>query len=138
LEALAGGNPDSPLAVNFTLRAFVARRLSIEDPPYLALGDQILVKELEMADVWARDDITWAKLEPAYPPMEWLGKRISVDDIDLGNTSPPLGLRDRGNWSRLLARFTEGDELWEFDSPREHWERLTGRKGVDLSRTLLL
>jgi hypothetical protein len=133
LKALAGGDPDPPLPVDFTLHTFVARRLNIEDPQYVALGDQMLVEQLEIADKWAQDEIRWAKLEPAYPPIEWLDKRIGVDDIDL-DTSSTLGLRHRGHWNLLLARITEGDELWEFNSPREHWETLTGRKGVALVR----
>jgi hypothetical protein len=130
LEAIAGGDPDSPPAVNFSLRELIARRLSIEDPPYLALGDQILFQQLKIADKWAKDEIRWAKLAPAFPPIEWLDRRISVDDIDLDT----LALRHRGDWNRLMARITEGDELWEFSSPWEHWERLTGRKGVALVR----
>jgi hypothetical protein len=94
----------------------------------------MLVKQLEIADKWAQDEIRWAKLEPAYPPIEWLDKRISVDDIDVGNTLSTLGLRHRGDWNRLMARITEGDELWEFNSPQDHWERLTGQKGVALVR----
>jgi hypothetical protein len=133
LEALAGGNAASPVAVP-TLRELVARRLTAEDPPYLALDGKILGLQLEMAEKWAQEEIRWAKLAPAYPPIEWLIKRISVDDLGLGDMSSASGSRHAAEWSRLLARFTEGDELWEFSSPRKDWERLIGRKGVALVR----
>jgi hypothetical protein len=98
------------------------------------LDGKILGLQLEMAEKWAQEEIRWAKLAPAYPPIEWLIKRISVDDLGLGDMSSASGSRHAAEWSRLLARFTEGDELWEFSSPRKDWERLIGRKGVALVR----
>ena len=100
LEALAGGEPDTSLALELTLSSVVARRLSLQDPRYLALDRQMFVRQLEIAEEWARGEIRWAKLEPAYPPTEWLIKRISVDDIDLRD----MRSRPRGEWMRLMVR----------------------------------
>ena len=40
---------------------------------------------------------------------------------------PPLG-------DELLAVMRPGDELWEYDSPREDWDRLMGSSGFALVR----
>jgi hypothetical protein len=77
------------------------------------------------------------------PPIEWLWERISVDEVERGEIHrlvwghPPalliLGV-DRNEWQLMKTLMTEDDELWEFSSPAEMWNMLTGRQGVALVR----
>ena len=94
----------------------------------LWLGDAILVQQIEMAEKWVRDEIQWTKSEPAFPPTEWLKKRIGVEDIDSAKAGKCA------DWNCIKARLTEHDELWEFSSPSHYWEGLAGRAGVVLIR----
>jgi hypothetical protein len=73
---------------------------------------------------------------------EWLSKRITVAEAEAANLvrDDPLGaepvafgfMNDR--WCALLAQMQDGDELWEFCSPSESWQRLAGTAGVALVR----
>lgn len=73
---------------------------------------------------------------------DWLTKRLTVQDIEVehcvrherfGPDPVPFGfLNDR--WQALLAKMEAGDELWEFSSPPEMWQRLMGMAGVALVR----
>ena len=71
------------------------------------------------------NEIQSIKLKPPFPPIEWLEKRVDIDEIDAGNP------RD---WNHIKMRFTERDELWTFSSPRDYWAGLAGRAGVALIR----
>lgn len=73
---------------------------------------------------------------------DWLTKRLTVQEIEtkysvrddrLGPNPVPFGfLNDR--WQDLLAPMQPGDEIWEFSSPPETWQRLSGRAGLALVR----
>src|SRR6516225_1418820 len=56
-----------------------------------------------------------------------------VSDARLGPDPIPFGWAAAG-WRELLARMRPGDELWEYDSPQEEWDRLMGSEGIALVR----
>ena len=98
------------------------------DAAYLALGDELVAKQVEIADKWASDEIQSIKSERPFPPIEWLIRRTNVGTLDGTEVSKHRG------WRSIKALMTERDELWEFNSPPEYWERLAGRMGVALVR----
>ncbi len=59
--------------------------------------------------------------------IEWLTNRITPEDL----RGEPGGSRF---WKPLLNAYREGDELWEFSTPKHSWENLAGRGGVALVR----
>jgi hypothetical protein len=73
---------------------------------------------------------------------DWFTKRLTVDEAEaahavtddrLGPDPIPFGfLNDR--WQELLAQMQPGDELWQFNSPKENWQGLAGRAGISLVR----
>lgn len=111
-----------------TLSELVKRKLRVVDAAYLALGDELLGKQVEIADKWISDEIQWAKSERPFPPAEWLVRRTSIGAFD------GTDVRKHRDWSNIKARMTERDELWEFSSPPEYWEGLAGRAGIALVR----
>ena len=64
-------------------------------------------------------------------PEDWLFKQITFDQIEQEN--PPLGFLNK-DWNELCRLRQERDELWEFDSPSDHWASLCGRAGIALVR----
>lgn len=40
----------------------------------------------------------------------------------------------RTDWDRIFGDIRPDDEIWEFDSPAEHWVSLCGRAGIALVR----
>lgn len=111
-----------------TLNDFVKRKLRMVDAAYLALGDDLLAKQVDIADKWASDEIQWIKSERPFPPIEWLVTRTSIGALD------GTDIRRHRDWRSIAARMTERDELWEFNSPPEYWEGLAGRMGIVLVR----
>jgi hypothetical protein len=135
METLTSGNASPLLGSGFTLRGLIAISLKTVDPSYLALGDEILVRQLEIADKWVQDQIQWTKSQPAFPPIEWLKKRVTEQEIDSGQAGRILAsVPKHTDWLHVRARLVAGDEIWEFDSPREDWERLMGWRGIALIR----
>jgi hypothetical protein len=55
----------------------------------------------------------------------WLKRQLTVAEARA--MWPPLG-------DELLAQMQPGDGLWEYDSPPEDWDRLTGSSGFALVR----
>ena len=73
---------------------------------------------------------------------EWLKKRISIEEAEqknlvederLGPDPVPFGFQIE-RWSALKGQIQEGDELWEFSSPKETWVNLCGRAGICIVR----
>jgi hypothetical protein len=56
-----------------------------------------------------------------------------VRDSRLGPDPIPFGWAN-ASWSKLLAQVQPGDELWEYDSCQEDWDRLMGSSGFVLIR----
>jgi hypothetical protein len=73
---------------------------------------------------------------------DWLIRKISIEEAEtlnmvsdkrLGHESVPFGFIYQ-SWQILKSLIEEGDELWEFSSPKETWEYLMGREGIVLMR----
>lgn len=71
---------------------------------------------------------------------DWLIRKITVEEAEQKNlvTNPrlstepvPFGYQN-DTWLRVKSRMEEGAELWEFESPGDSWERLSGRAGICL------
>jgi len=72
-------------------------------------------------------------MEPA-----WLIRPVSVAQAEAANTprdppGTPFGLR-LGAWRAFIAQMKDGDELWEFRSPRDSWAKMCGMAGYSLVR----
>jgi len=134
-----------------TLQSFIAERLSIEDPDYIALGTNLLREAVGIAEAWSKAKIDRSKTDRPYPPLEWLKTRVSASEIEAGASLPfrdsQLIMVTDGRtetvgttvpidpkWRRIKLRMVAGDELWTFSSPPECWRNLGGRMGVALLR----
>ncbi len=61
-------------------------------------------------------------IEPkADIPKAWLTRGLSEEESD-------------DWWWEFQERMQEGDELWEFESPKHFWDHLAGRAGIALVR----
>lgn len=75
-------------------------------------------------------------------PKGWLKKKTTIEkaeqdhlvtDKRLGPKPVPFGfINDR--WEKFKAGIRIGDELWEFVSPAESWDKLAGRAGFCIVR----
>jgi hypothetical protein len=72
----------------------------------------------------------------------WLKRRLTVAEAEaehmvrdgrLGPNPIPFGWA-AAEWHQLLTKMQPGDELWEYDSPQEDWDRLMGSQGIALVR----
>lgn len=73
---------------------------------------------------------------------DWLHRRVTVAEAEAANTDQgealdsapvPFGyINDR--WCALVSVMQDGDELWEFRSPPETWQHLSGRSGYVMVR----
>jgi uncharacterized protein (TIGR02996 family) len=72
----------------------------------------------------------------------WLRRRLTIEqaaaenmvrDPRLGPDPVPFGWC-YSRWCELLNKLEPGDELWEYDSPKEDWYRLMGSSGIALLR----
>jgi hypothetical protein len=109
-----------------------------------------VMKKVKLLQV-SRDDIERNKLEPAFPPNEWLKERFDASMIDSGRELPFAGSKimaktgdrtrsldaskpvDR-DWERIKIRMLPEDELWTFSSSADSWAQLAGRMGIALVR----
>jgi hypothetical protein len=92
---------------------------------YSSIEAKTLDRQLEIADSWVLNEIQLIKSKRSFPPIEWLEKRVDIDEIGAGSS---------GDWNRLKMFLTERDELWTFSSPPDYWAGLAGRAGVALVR----
>ncbi len=79
---------------------------------------------------------------------DWLIKRITVEELEaamLRNEQPkentgvlslaPLdNITNTDAWMKMKSALIEGDEIWEFCSPRERWVRMMGATGICIVR----
>ena len=76
-------------------------------------------------------------------PKEWLVKKLTLQECELEHTTEistsdsqlvvPFGyLNDK--WVYLKSLMLTNDEIWDFESPQDHWDTLCGRSGVALVR----
>jgi hypothetical protein len=108
LRRLAVHNRDSewPLGAVSTFREFVAQELSMVDPIYVGLGDEVLTKALEIAEQWSHGEIKRTKSDPPFPPMEWLEKRINIEDIESGKMASTVPSGKRLEFGVARSRIT--------------------------------
>lgn len=75
-------------------------------------------------------------------PKAWLLKQMTVAEAEslnlvhderLGPQPIPFGFSNE-SWQSLLAKMRPGDEVWQFSSPVESWEDLSGRMGYAVVR----
>jgi len=75
-------------------------------------------------------------------PRGWLKKKTTIEkaeqghlvtDRRLGPKPVPFGFIN-ARWEKFKAVIRIGDELWEFESPAESWEKLAGRAGFCIVR----
>jgi hypothetical protein len=76
-------------------------------------------------------------------PSDWLVRCVMASgSSDTSTTDRQSALDDlakklggrRTDWMQLSEKIQLGDELWEFDSPIEYWDSLSGSSGVALVR----
>ena len=76
-------------------------------------------------------------------PAEWLTKRLVSENTKVFTQSErEKKIREvasgfvnlRSEWEQVFWKIGPSDEIWEFDSPRNHWASLCGRAGVALVR----
>ena len=73
-------------------------------------------------------DITYnPNCEKPFIPKEWLIKKVPLQEM-CDNYKKDV------SWQRLKPLLFEGDEIWYFDSPREYWNKLAGRRGYAIIR----
>ena len=75
-------------------------------------------------------------------PKGWLQKKTTIEkaeqdhlvtDKRLGPKPVPFGFIN-ARWEKFKAGIRTGDELWEFKSSDESWEKLAGRAGFCIVR----
>ena len=67
---------------------------------------------------------------------DWLTKKITPEEAELNINIDGMLSEHPGKkqLSELVAKMQENDELWEFTSPPDTWNRLCGRAGICLVR----
>lgn len=84
------------------------------------------------------------ELPPRTPyliPIEWLTKQTTISETEQRNSfaqddscnTIPFGYENE-IWSEIKSAMDPGDEVWEFCSPPQSWEKLCGRAGVCIVR----
>ena len=128
------------------LESYVDYRLSLEDAGYLDLGRDFVHGQIALCEKYDRNRSQKHK-DAAWPPLEWLGKQLSVIDFEReGDGLDPIkdgapavfhrgGDRVRSEFKDLEFLILPGDELWTFSSPQKHWANLVGRGGIVLMRS---
>jgi len=50
-------------------------------------------------------------------------------DVRIGPDPVPLGFYNH-HWKTLKSKLQDGDELWQFTTPKESWINMCGRAGI--------
>lgn len=145
LEANRHEKGEGALPRPCSLLDYVTYRLSLEDPPYVALGSQFIAGQIALCDRYqqrrgkGRDGRSW-------PPAEWLKRQMNLAEFEaLGTGFDPFssgapaaltlgGGRVARELEDLKVLMLPGDELWSFASPPQTWQQLAGRAGIALIR----
>jgi hypothetical protein len=110
------------------------------------------IKKIFLVMLWLSFGLTFCYTLSAQTPcgetdnliLNWLTNPTTVEEAEaahmvradaLGPDPVPFGYIN-ADWKALLAEMQEGDELWEFKSPPETWDKdhMAGRKGIALIR----
>jgi hypothetical protein len=125
---------------------FVAHRLALEHPRYEEFGSSFLLSQIELCEQFVRRDIQSTTEAKGWPPPEWLTKRASLSSFPTRKPLPDSmqsrgaaivqlqAYKSRQQIKTLEVLMLPGDEVWEFSSPPELWQRLMGRAGIALVR----
>jgi hypothetical protein len=146
LEAYCADFDTRTLPNQCSLLDFVAHRLALEHPRYGEFGSSLLLSQIERCQQFVRKDVQSTTGSKGWPPPEWLTKRINLPSYP--TRKPQLGsAQSRGEAIHQLRAYKSrqeirtlevlmlpGDEVWEFSSPPELWQKLMGRAGVALVR----
>lgn len=108
----------------------------------LALLVAVLVARCGLCEEKSPPTTTTTQVPKDVIPKEWLKKKTTlakaeqahlVTDRRLGPKPVPFGFIN-ASWEKFKAGIRIGDELWEFESPGESWEKLAGRSGLCIVR----
>ena len=76
-------------------------------------------------------------------PVDWFTEKLTIEEveakhmveleIDSKTMSVPFGYQNK-EWAHFKSLLKPGDEIWEYDSPGDHWSSLCGRAGIALVR----
>jgi hypothetical protein len=129
-----------------SLLEFVAHRLALEHPRYGEFKSGFLLSQIERCERFMCKDIQSTTEAKGWPPPEWLTKRTSLPSFSVpksqlhsaqsrGDALLQLrAIKSRQEIKTLEVLMLPGDEIWEFSSPPELWQRLMGRAGIALVR----
>lgn len=108
----------------------------------LALLVTVLVARGGLCQEKSPPTATTTQVSKDVIPKKWLKKKTTVEkaeqahlvtDKRLGPKPVPFGFIN-SRWEKLKATMRPGDELWEFESSGESWEKLAGRAGLCIMR----
>ena len=91
---------------------------------------RVTVAEAE-ADYFALVAQTAAHASPTHGQKRRAEKKLEKRRIE--QLQRPFGFANQ-KWEALKAQMQEGDELWEFCTPRSSWDKLMGLAGYELVR----
>ena len=145
LETHRAEHGEEVLPVNCDLGAYIDYRLTLEDPPYLEIGQTFIADQKTLCEKYAVYRMGQTKDNP-WPPKAWLRNPISLAQFErvghgidpMAEGSPAMLMSGnkhiRSGLNDLKTLMLPGDELWSFSSPPDMWEGLIGRAGIVLMR----
>ena len=108
----------------------------------LALLVAVLVARCALCQEKSPPTTTTTQVPKDVILKEWLKKKTMVEKAEqahlvtdgrLGPKPVPFGFIN-ARWEKFKAGIRIEDELWEFESPGESWEKLAGRAGFCIVR----
>jgi len=141
LRGAPAGTPPDP-----RLRPYLRWRLAEADPSYLALGHRVFAPAAIQAIRWARKSLVDACGTEPFPPADWLGAKISPNEVEpaFEGLFFPAGPRPenwrealtwkRREWALMKLRWREGDAIMQYREPATDGEESPGQHGIALVR----
>lgn len=74
------------------------------------------------------------ELGETFIQKDWLIQKIEMKALELKYNSPEKTSHDWPQWTLFQAQYKSGDEVWEFDTPSEYWDSLSGCAGFVIIR----
>ena len=119
--------------------AYIRRVLARDFPSYSALGKHLVSEALMLAH---RDlDCLKVPWPFEFPRSEWRKSLLSFEDFEneVCDRHNAAALGPASYFEAELVEFViwirQGDELWNWSSPRQAWQLMMGQAGVCLVRT---
>lgn len=131
---------------NLNIVSYLKLRLEASDPSYLVLGHDLLDGAVAIAVAYARKAIEKRQSEMPFPPVGWLGEKISHDKVSTYRNkiharsldgkdevieTPVPQSRD---WIRFQLRIKPDDEIRSFSGSLIPGHGLSYRTGIALVR----